>query len=209
MNWQTSCVIRGTIQTGSKDNLSLSIHFNTYFFWNKVPWSSPEREGLRLSIQIKFDLICCQISNFHSCVCRERKMKVRSERSSTTAWAKASPSNTTRTTASCCTPSTSSLWWPSSSPTWPWIRSCASSAKCTAPTSTTARRTAIRDALTWSSPSPRDLSRERALSFWKKETPDNKNVEQIKKEFRYKKKTPLVFEHSSYTGPTLNLCALH
>ena len=39
------CVIRGTIQTGSKDNLSLAIDFNTYFFRNKVPWSSPGKGG--------------------------------------------------------------------------------------------------------------------------------------------------------------------
>ena len=39
------CVIRGTIQTGSKDNLSLSIYLNTYFFRNKVPWRSPGKGG--------------------------------------------------------------------------------------------------------------------------------------------------------------------
>ena len=32
------CVIRGTIQTGSKDNVSLSIDFNASPFLNKVPW---------------------------------------------------------------------------------------------------------------------------------------------------------------------------
>ena len=36
------CVIRGTIHTGSKDNLSLSIDFNAYFFRNKIPWRNPE-----------------------------------------------------------------------------------------------------------------------------------------------------------------------
>ena len=39
------CVIRGSIQTGLKDNLSLPIDFNTYFFRNKVPWRTPGRGG--------------------------------------------------------------------------------------------------------------------------------------------------------------------
>ena len=44
------CVNHGTIQTGSKKYLSLSVDYRTYFFRNKVPWGTVEGEGHRLSV---------------------------------------------------------------------------------------------------------------------------------------------------------------
>lgn len=79
---------------------------------------------------------------------RKRRTLVKSGRSSTTASAAASPCSITPTTANCCTPTTCSRWWRCSSPTWPWTRRCASSAKCLETTSITATRTVTRDAST-------------------------------------------------------------
>lgn len=96
---------------------------------------------------------------------REMRMKAKSERSSTLAWAKAFLFSTTRTTVNCCSPSTCSHWWPFSSPTSLWIRSCVLSAKHLEKTSRTVRKTATKDVSILSSQSNRDLSHDEHSHF--------------------------------------------
>lgn len=111
-----------------------------------------------LSLPTVFRILVVAPILIPSVVYSERRMKARSERSIILAWATASLFSTTPTTAKCCTPCTCSPWWPSSLLTSLWIRRCASSARLTGKTSTTATKTATKDALTLSWQSARDLS---------------------------------------------------
>lgn len=127
--------------------------------FEKLPWRvSLDTSGLVCVSESASERV--NILIWTTTLCRKRRMKTRSERSITLAWAKVSLFSTTRTTASSCTPSTCSPWSPCSLTTSPWTRRSASSARHTERTSNTATKTATKDALTLSWQSARDLSRD-------------------------------------------------
>lgn len=43
-------VVHDTSHTGSSNDSPLTIDYSVYFFWKKIPWRTPEEEGLCLSM---------------------------------------------------------------------------------------------------------------------------------------------------------------